>query len=160
MKGLVTGATGFVGRRLCERMMADGWQVLGAARSAEQAAKLTAGVEVVQIASIGADTDWSDALAGVDAVVHLAARVHVMNDTASDPLSAFRLVNVAGAERLARMAATNGVKRFVYISSVKMNGKVVMSLMQRMIHQHQRTHMQYLSGRLSRCCIGLPKILA
>lgn len=79
-------------------------------RSAEQAAKLPAGVEVVQIESIGPDTDWSDALAGVDTVVHLAARVHVMNDTVSDPLSAFRQVNVAGTERLARMAATNGVK--------------------------------------------------
>ncbi len=123
MKVLVTGATGFVGRRLCERMMADGWQVRGAVRSAEQAAKLTAGVEVVQIESIGADTDWSKALAGADAVIHLAARVHVMNDFVADPLAAFREVNVAGTERLARMAATTGVKRFVYISSVKVNGE-------------------------------------
>ena len=120
---LITGTTGFVGRILCERMMADGWQVRGTVRYAEQAASLPTGVEVVRIKSIGADTDWSDALSGVDAVVHLAARVHVMNDTATDPLSAFRLVNVAGTERLARMAATNGVKRFVYISSVKVNGE-------------------------------------
>lgn len=89
----------------------------------EQAANLPAGVEVVQITSIGADTNWSDALAGVDTVVHLAARVTVMNDTEAYPLAAFRQVNVAGTERLARMAAINGVKRFVYVSSVKLNGE-------------------------------------
>lgn len=123
MKVLVTGANGFVGKALCKSMESNGWHVRGTVRSAEQAAKLPAGVEVVQIESIGEETDWSDALAGVDTVVHLAARVHVMNDTATDPLSAFRQVNVAGTERLARMAATNSVKRFVYISSVKVNGE-------------------------------------
>lgn len=122
-KILITGATGFVGRILCERLVADGRQVMGAVRSMEQAAALLSGVEVVQIDSIGADTDWSDALTGVDTVVHLAARVHVMNDSASDPLAEFRKVNVAGIERLARIAATNGVKRLVYISSVKVNGE-------------------------------------
>ncbi len=124
-KILVTGSTGFVGKALCKRMVSNGWHVRGTVRSAEQAdmSKLPAGVKVVQIKSIGADTDWSDALLGVDAVVHLAARVHVMNDTSSYPLSAFRKVNVAGTERLARMAAINGVKRFVYVSSVKVNGE-------------------------------------
>ena len=63
----------------------------------------------VPIKSISADTDWSDALVGVNTVVHLAARVHVMKDTATDPLSAFRQVNVAGTERLAQVVATNGV---------------------------------------------------
>lgn len=75
----------------------------------EQTVKLPVKVEVVQIKLIGAETDWADALAGVDTVVHLAARVHVMNDTATDPLVAFRQVNVAGTERLARLAAINGV---------------------------------------------------
>ncbi|OHB71542.1 MAG: NAD-dependent dehydratase [Planctomycetes bacterium RBG_16_43_13] len=120
---LITGANGFVGRVLCEKMVTDGWQVRGTVRSAKQVASVPIGVQAVKIESIAADTDWSDALAGVDAVVHLAARVHVMNDTASDPLSAFRQINVAGTERLARMAATHGVKRFVYISSVKVNGE-------------------------------------
>lgn len=123
MNILVTGANGFVGKALCKRMVSKGWHVWGTVRSAEQAASLPAGVEVVQIKSIGADTNWSVALSGVDAVVHLAARVHVMNDTATDPLSAFRKVNVAGTEHLARMAAINGVKRFVYVSSVKVNGE-------------------------------------
>ncbi len=121
-KILVTGATGFVGQALCKRTVSNGWHVRGTVRSAEQVASLPAGVEAVQIESIGEETDWSDALAGVNTVVHLAARVHVMNDTATDPLSAFRQVNVAGTERLARMATTNGIKRFVYISSVKVSG--------------------------------------
>src|SRR3990167_3806120 len=123
MNILVTGANGFVGKALCKRVALNGWQVWGTVRSAEQAAGLPTGVEVVQIKSIGADTDWSGALAGVNTVVHLAARVHVMNDTSSHPLSAFRQVNVAGTERLARMAVINGVKRFVYVSSIKVNGE-------------------------------------
>ncbi|MDQ1253894.1 MAG: UDP-N-acetyl-alpha-D-quinovosamine dehydrogenase, partial [Euryarchaeota archaeon] len=123
-KILVTGATGFVGKALCKRIASNGWHVRGVVRSAEQAANLSAGVEVVQMESIGADTDWSDALAGVDAVVHLAARVHVMQDNATDPLSAFRQVNVAGTERLARMAAKAGVRRFIFLSSIGVNGNI------------------------------------
>src|SRR3990172_7068680 len=121
MKLMITGANGFVGQALCKRLAAEGRQLIGTVRSANDAAKLPKGVSTFRIESIGSDTDWSDALAGVDAVVHLAARVHVMNDTASDPLSAFRQVNLEGTERLARMAATTGIKRFVYISSIKVN---------------------------------------
>lgn len=120
---LVTGANGFVGKTLCKRVASNGWQARGTVRYAEQAVGLPTGVEAVQIKSIDADTDWSDAVSGVDAVVHLAARVHVMNDTSSHPLSAFRQVNVAGTERLAQMAAINGVKRFVYVSSIKVHGE-------------------------------------
>ncbi len=120
---IVTGANGFIGQALCKGMASNGWHVRGTVRSIEQAASLPAGVEVVQIESIGPDTDWSDALAGVDTVVHLAARVHVMNDTAAEPIAVFRQVNVAGTERLARIAATNGVKRFIFLSTVKVNGK-------------------------------------
>ena len=123
MRILVTGANGFVGQALCERMVADGRQVIGTVRSAKEAVKLPEGVSTFLIRSIGRDTDWSDALAEVDTVVHLAARVHVMNDSSSDPLSAFRQINVAGTERLARMAVKKGVKRLIYISSVKVNGE-------------------------------------
>ena len=119
----MTGVTGFIGKALCKRVALNGWQVRGTIRSMEQTVVLPTGVEVVQIKSIGRDTDWSDALFGVDAVVHLAARVHVMRDVVADPLSAFRLVNVAGTERLARVAAMNGVKRFVFVSSIKVNGE-------------------------------------
>jgi nucleoside-diphosphate-sugar epimerase len=77
----------------------------------------------VQIGNIGPKTDWSKALVCIDGIVHLAARVHVMHDSAADPLSAFRRVNVAGTKRLAQQAAEAGVKRLVYISSVKVNGE-------------------------------------
>ena len=89
MNILVTGANGFIGKALCKKGDVEWLAGTGTVRYAEQAAGLPTGVEVVQIKSIGADTDWSDALSGVDAVVHLAARVHVMNDTVTDPLSAF-----------------------------------------------------------------------
>ena len=122
MKVLVTGATGFVGGALISRLVDSGrFGVRAAVR--RESGELLAGVEQIVVGDLTPNTDWQQALVGVDAVVHLAARVHVMNDTASDPLSAFRQVNVAGTERLARMAATNGAKRFVYISSVKVNGE-------------------------------------
>lgn len=119
---LVTGANGFVGWALCVRMLEEGWQVRGTVRSAKLSASLPTGVEAVQIEAIGPDTDWSKVLAGIDVVIHLAARVHVMKDTAIDPLSEFRQVNVDGTQRLAQMAAAAGVRRLVYVSSVKVNG--------------------------------------
>ena len=119
---LVTGATGFVGHTLGKRMVLNGWHVRGTVRSVEQVAKLPAGIEVVPVKSIGVETNWSDALAGVNTVVHLAARVHVMKETSACPLQEFRTVNVAGTEQLARMAEKAGVRRFVFLSSVGVNG--------------------------------------
>ncbi len=75
------------------------------------------------VGALDVQTDWSAALAGVGVVIHLAARVHVMHDTAADPLEEFRRVNVAGTEHLARCAAASGVKRMVYVSSIKVNGE-------------------------------------
>lgn len=124
MRLLVTGSSGFVGRKLCARMLADGWQVRGTVRSVEQATDLPSKVEVVQIESLAPDTDWSKTLTSMDVVVHLAARAHVMQETNADPLSAFRQVNVAGTERLAKMAADAGVRRFVFLSSIGVNGNV------------------------------------
>ncbi len=69
------------------------------------------------VGNIGPNTDWTSALVGIDAVVHLAARVHMMQDTAADPLAEFRRVNVEGTRRLAEAAAQAGVKRFVFLSS-------------------------------------------
>jgi len=120
---VITGATGFVGTALCHRMLQEKCSVRGTIRTAPQAASLPKGVVPVLISSIGPNTDWSAALAGVDTVVHLAARVHVMKDSSGDPLTAYRLVNVAGTEKLARQAAAHGVRRLVYLSSVKVNGE-------------------------------------
>jgi len=92
---LVTGATGFIGRALCDKLLADGYLVRGAVRSAAQMTVLPSGVEGVMVGDIGPETDWSEALVGIDGVVHLAARVHVMRESSVDPLAAYREVNVA-----------------------------------------------------------------
>jgi len=116
MRVLVTGATGFVGRTLVPLLLARGHAVRAAVRRPDAAVP---GAETVAVGDIGPDTGWAEALDGVDAVVHLAARVHVMQDTAADPLAAFRAVNTAGTRRLAEAAAARGVRRFVYLSSIK-----------------------------------------
>ncbi|MBI1318965.1 MAG: NAD-dependent epimerase/dehydratase family protein [Candidatus Hydrogenedens sp.] len=113
---LVTGATGFVGRPLVSELLKRGYTVRAGLRSA---AALPAGCEAVMVGEIGPDTDWRPALAGVDRIVHLAARVHVMRDRAADPLAAFRRINRDGTRRLADQAAATGVRRLVFLSSIK-----------------------------------------
>lgn len=120
MTTLVTGANGFVGSVLCARLRRDGVPVRGAVRSLNSKPD---GAEAFAIGSLSSDTDWTAALRNVEQVVHLAARVHVMNDKSSDPLAEFRRVNVEGTAALARQAAVAGVKRFVFLSSVKVNGE-------------------------------------
>ena len=120
MKVLVTGANGFVGHAVCRRLVAEGWNVAGAVR---RQTTLEAGTEPRHIGEIGPDTNWDATLVGVEAVVHLAARVHVMEDKAADPLAAFRRVNTEGTLRLAEAAAKAGVKHFVFMSSIKVNGE-------------------------------------
>lgn len=80
-------------------------------------------VELVKVGDVSAPADWRAAAAGMDAVVHLAARVHVMRESAADPLAEFRRVNVAGTLNIARQAAQAGVRRFIYLSSVKVHGE-------------------------------------
>ena len=120
---LITGAGGFIGRAFCVKILAEGWKVRGTFRSESDVSRLPDGVEAVSIGSIGSDTNWDDALTGINTVVHLAARVHVMDDTCSDPLTEYRKVNVEGTKCLAIAAANTGIKRFVYISSIKVNGE-------------------------------------
>lgn len=122
MRILLTGATGFVGRELLERMVAHvDLQPVAVVRNS--AAAITKDVATFRVAGIEGDTDWQPALEGVDAVIHCAARVHVMHDTSSDPLAEFRKVNVDGTLNLARQAARAGVRRFIFISSIKVNGE-------------------------------------
>ena len=122
MKILVTGASGFVGQAVLLRLNSmSGVTAIGSVRHAVTVSD--AAVPLVTLGELTAQTDWSGVLAGVQAVVHTAARVHVMQDTAADPLAEFRLVNVACALNLALQAAAAGVKRFVFISSVKVNGE-------------------------------------
>lgn len=120
MTTLVTGANGFVGSALCARLRKDGAPVRGSVRSSNVR---PGGTEGVTVGGLASDTDWSEALKNVEQVVQLAARVHVMNDKSSDPLAEFRRVNVEGTAALARQAADAGVRRFVFLSSVKVNGE-------------------------------------
>lgn len=120
---LVTGASGFVGQALCDELLRCRHSVRGAIRQIEGKTALTYGVEPILAGTINSATDWNAALAGCDAVVHLAARVHVMDDKASDPLAEFREVNTEATLNLARQAAQAGVRRFVFISTIKVNGE-------------------------------------
>ena len=118
---LITGATGFVGPSVTARLAAYGVEMLAVVR--RDTDRIHASVRDMLVAELTANTDWRQVLVGVKSLVHLAARVHVMNDTEADPLTAFRAVNVDGTLNLARQAAAAGVKRFVFISSVKVNGE-------------------------------------
>lgn len=123
MNVLITGANGFVGRALCAELLRYGYSVRGALRQSNGRPALTEGVESLVVGTINATTDLKVALVGCAVVVHLAARVHVMNDRASDPLAEFREVNTEGTLNLARQAAQAGVKRFIFISTIKVNGE-------------------------------------
>lgn len=120
---LITGVNGFVGKNLCLQAIGHDFAVRGALR---KHGEVPAGVEPVVVGEINGTTDWSHALGGVDVVIHLAARVHVMKDDSDHPLEEFRRVNVAGTEYLALQAARAGVKRLVYVSSIKVNGEATL----------------------------------
>jgi nucleoside-diphosphate-sugar epimerase len=115
----VTGANGFVGQAVCEVLRAQHHTIRPLVRNAHPAWP-----EAIAVGSIAADTDWAQALNGIDCVVHCAARVHVMSETEVDPLAAFRAVNVLGSQRLAEQAAQAGVKRLVFLSSLKVLGEM------------------------------------
>jgi nucleoside-diphosphate-sugar epimerase len=119
MKFLITGANGFVGRALGAELLRRGHFVRAAVRAAD---KFSDDVAPVAVGDIDDTTDWSEALRDVEVVIHLAARVHVMRETDADPLAEFRRVNLEGTANLARQAASAGVRRFVYVSSVGVNG--------------------------------------
>jgi nucleoside-diphosphate-sugar epimerase len=117
---LITGASGFVGRALTLQAAARGLPLRVALRRPE--IDLPAGVEAARISALDADTEWGAALEGVAVVAHCAARAHVLGELSSDPLAEFRRVNVQGTLNLARQAIRAGVRRFIFISSIKVNG--------------------------------------
>ena len=119
MNLLVTGASGFVGQAVCTQLSGR-FKVSAATRSATTTA---GGYAAITVGATNHATDWTAALRGQDVVIHLVARVHVMKDLSRDPLAEFRAVNVAGSLNLARQAAEAGVKRMVFVSSVKVNGE-------------------------------------
>ncbi|MBT4938186.1 MAG: SDR family oxidoreductase [Rhodospirillaceae bacterium] len=121
-KILITGATGFVGQAVCKKLREGGHMLTGTTRTPDQGAGPER-VPLYHIPEIGPDTDWSQAVSGADIVIHLAARVHVMKDRSPDPLADYRNVNTAGTRKLAQQAAAAGVKRFVFISTIKVAGE-------------------------------------
>ncbi|MDQ3060461.1 MAG: NAD-dependent epimerase/dehydratase family protein [Pseudomonadota bacterium] len=117
----VTGAGGFVGRALVAQLLAQGCpDVRALMRLAPD--KPVAGVSYFSDGDLTAPAPWQPALAGVDVLIHAAARAHLLKDTASDPLAEFRRVNTAGTLALAGQAAAAGVRRFVFVSSIGVNG--------------------------------------
>lgn len=116
----VTGATGFIGRALCRRLLAEGWRVIALTRSTD--ADVPPGVAIRPVGDLARLEDAEPVLADVDAVAHLAARVHVMRPTAADR-AAFHAMNVTATRRLAEGARAAGVRRFLFMSSVKVHGE-------------------------------------
>ena len=118
---LLTGASGFVGQAIARACLAQDVALICPSR--RPLAWQDADMRNPIVSDMSADTDWSAHLQGVGIVIHSAARVHVMQETASDPLAQFRAVNVDASLQLARQAAAAGLKQFIYLSSVKVNGE-------------------------------------
>lgn len=119
---LVTGGSGFLGRALINRLMLiPECAVVAPVRGTD--IHFSPGVRSIAFGDFNGINNWQEAIQGVDVVVHCAARVHVMKDKAADPLAAFREVNVEATLNLARQAAACGAKRFIFISSIKVNGE-------------------------------------
>jgi len=127
MRITLTGATGFVGQAVLTELLSLQHTVNVVSR--EQSTNQSESKSVIETAvgEIGSGTDWSDAVANVDCVVHCAARAHVMNETNADAIAAYRAVNVEGTRKLAEQAADAGVSRLIYLSSIKVNGEQTIS---------------------------------
>lgn len=123
MKLLVTGASGFVGTAFCRSPQSQRMSVYGLVRSQDKTHLLPPHVNPIVAEFLPDLATRQDVLSQVDCIVHLAARVHVMRDSVRDPLSAFRAVNTDATRELAIAAAQAGVRRFVYLSSIKVNGE-------------------------------------
>ena len=118
MKILITGQNGFIGKASFNLLQQQGHKVQGTVRSEQKTDK-----DIVAVGDISSTTNWTEALKDIESVIHLANRAHVLNDKAKDPLTVFRQVNVDGTIQLAKQAVESGVKRFIFVSSIKVNGE-------------------------------------
>ncbi|MDO8714704.1 MAG: SDR family oxidoreductase [Polynucleobacter sp.] len=124
MSILVTGATGFLGRSLALHLESNNYLVRKAIRPNHSAMfRHLDQSNYAVVSNIDGNTNWTAALSGVDCVIHCAARAHLMDDITTNPYASYRIVNVDGTRSLAEQAAANGIRRFVYISSIKVNGE-------------------------------------
>jgi nucleoside-diphosphate-sugar epimerase len=117
---LLTGATGFLGQHICSTLYLEQQILL---TTVYRSVKPSNSENSFMVSSLDSDTSWEEALKGQDVVIHAAARAHIMSDASLDPLTEYRRVNVDGSLNIARQAAESGVKRFIYISSIKVNGE-------------------------------------
>ena len=123
---LVTGANGFVGQHLITQLASAGHAVVATARRPDVTG-LPDNTDLFNIGELSAATDWRYGLEGADAVVHLAARTHVIAEAVADPMVLYRRINVEATQHLAACAAAAGVRRFVFVSSIKVNGEETVS---------------------------------
>lgn len=119
---LITGVTGFVARALVRRLAEEGWLIRGSTRDPTRCGPELSGVEILAVGPLGPDTDWRQAVEGVSVVFHLASRVHQRGERGAIAERAYRRENAEGTVALARAAARAGVERFVFGSTVKVNG--------------------------------------
>jgi nucleoside-diphosphate-sugar epimerase len=123
---VVTGSNGFIGRHLCRQLAEGGRQVTACIREGADPSVIgeqNGNLRVCRVGRSGDDAGLSGVLRTADAVIHLAGRAHVMHETVDNPLAEFRRANVGLTEALAALALENGVKRFIYLSSIKVNGE-------------------------------------
>jgi UDP-4-keto-D-QuiNAc 4-reductase len=121
MNILLTGATGFIGQALTQHLNMYGHAITAAVRYPSDRLPILA--RQISVDALLPNTDWTQALSGVDTVIHLAARVHIMNEESTNTLEAFRITNTASTINLARQASMAGARRFIFISSIKVNGE-------------------------------------
>ena len=123
MKVLVTGANGFVGRALCQDLLAHGYGVRALVRTNEGRIHYSnQDIEQIVVGQLEMHNDWQSVLTGVDTVIHLAGLAHVLHDKHGNQLAAYRAANVESTKKIALAATSFGVKRFIYLSSIKVNG--------------------------------------
>ncbi len=120
---LVTGANGFVGRHVCQRLVEDGWRVLAAVREGASAIGPSPNIEPFHVGDLATFAGWHDGVKQADAVVHLAARTHCLGERSGDVLAAYRATNVEGTRRLLEACRGTPVRRFVFMSSIKAVGE-------------------------------------
>jgi nucleoside-diphosphate-sugar epimerase len=124
MKICVTGASGFIGKALCVQLLKEQYSVVATVRNAKLPSLSTQkNLKISEIANIDINSNWSETLSGINCIIHCAARVHVMKESEVDALSVYRQINVEGTRNLAKQAFSAGVKRLIFLSSIKVNGE-------------------------------------
>lgn len=127
MRICLTGSTGFVGSKLCKYLLKNDHQILAPVRNLDFASlPQHKNLNFIHIEDIGINKNYSKSLTNVDLVIHCAARAHIINESANDALRLYRKINVDETLNLAKQAVLHGAKRFIFLSSAKVNGEQTM----------------------------------